>query len=83
MQAPVIMMRQNRQNNKDRLRAENDYRSNLKAELEIQHLHEKIDFLLLNQMQRLLEIQDVQLELIQEIVAENSAENQSNPDQSH
>jgi uncharacterized membrane protein len=78
LQAPVIMMSQNRQNNKDRLSAENDYRTNLKAELEIQHLHEKIDFLLLNQMQRLLEIQDVQLELMQEIVAKNGTKTQSN-----
>jgi len=49
MQAPVIMMSQNRQEARDRLRAEHDYRVNLKAELEIRHLHEKLDYLLMNQ----------------------------------
>ncbi len=62
IQAPVIMMSQNRQESKDRLRAENDYRVNLKAELEIRHLHAKIDLLLTHQWQRLLEIQQIQLE---------------------
>ncbi len=67
IQAPVIMMSQNRQEAKDRLRSENDYRVNLKAELEIRHLHEKIDHLLSRQWERLVEIQQVQLELISEI----------------
>jgi len=67
IQAPVIMMSQNRQEAKDRLRAEYDYRVNLKAELEIRHLHEKLDHLLMNQWQRLLEIQEIQTELIGEI----------------
>jgi uncharacterized membrane protein len=67
MQAPVIMMSQNRQEAKDRLHAEHDYRVNLKAELEIRHLHEKIDHLLTNQWQRLLEIQEIQLELMEEL----------------
>jgi len=49
LQAPVIMMSQNRQEAKDRLRSENDFRVNLKAELEIRHLHEKIDHLLSRQ----------------------------------
>ena len=52
IQAPIIMMSQNRQEDKDRLQAEHDYRINLKAELEIRHLHEKIDHLLMNQWQR-------------------------------
>ncbi len=65
-QAPVIMMSQNRQESKDRLRAQNDYSINLKSELEIRHLNEKIDFLLTNQWQRLLEIQQIQIELIRE-----------------
>jgi len=67
IQAPVIMMSQNRQEAKDRLRSENDYRVNLKAELEIRHLHEKIDHLLTRQWERLVEIQQVQLELMSEI----------------
>ena len=67
IQAPVIMMSQNRQEAKDRLRSENDYRVNLKAELEIRHLHEKIDHLLSKQWERLVEIQQVQVELMSEI----------------
>jgi uncharacterized membrane protein len=67
IQAPVIMMSQNRQEAKDRLRSEHDYRVNLKAELEIRHLHEKMDHLLMTQWQRLLEIQEVQTELMEEL----------------
>jgi uncharacterized membrane protein len=67
IQAPVIMMSQNRQEAKDRLRSEHDYSINLKAELEIRHLHEKIDHLLMNQWQRLLEIQEIQMELMEEL----------------
>ena len=67
IQAPIIMMSQNRQNEKDRLKADNDYRVNLKAELEIRHLHSKIDLLLTHQWQRLLEIQQVQTDLLEEI----------------
>ena len=66
IQAPIIMMSQKRQEAKDRLRAFNDYRVNLKAELEIQHLHEKIDYLISRQWQRLAEIQQMQLEIMQE-----------------
>lgn len=68
IQAPVIMMSQNRQEAKDRLRAEHDYLVNLKAELEIRHLHEKVDHLLMNQWQRLLEIQGIQTELVAELI---------------
>ncbi|GIX00972.1 MAG: hypothetical protein KatS3mg111_4304 [Pirellulaceae bacterium] len=67
VQAPVIMMSQNRQEAKDRLRAENDYRVNLKAELEIRHLHSKLDLLLTHQWHRLLEIQQVQTDLLEEL----------------
>lgn len=67
VQAPVIMMSQNRQESRDRLRSEHDYRVNLKAELEIRHLHEKLDYLLRHQWQRLLEIQEIQTELMQEL----------------
>lgn len=67
IQAPVILMTQNRQEARDRLRAEHDYLVNLKAELEIRHLHEKVDHLLRNQWQRLLEIQEIQTELMEEL----------------
>lgn len=66
IQAPIIMMSQNRQEAKDRLRSENDFRVNLKAELEIRHLHEKIDHILTRQWERLAEIQQIQLELMQD-----------------
>jgi uncharacterized membrane protein len=67
IQAPVIMMSQNRQEAKDRLRSEHDYRINLKAELEIRHLHEKVDHLLSRQWERLAEIQEIQIELLAEV----------------
>lgn len=66
VQAPIIMMSQKRQESKDRLRSLNDYQVNLKAELEIRHLHEKMDHLVTRQWQRLAEIQQVQLEMLQE-----------------
>lgn len=67
VQAPIIMMSQNRQEAKDRLRSEHDYQINLKAELEIRHLHEKLDHLLSHQWERLVEIQQMQLELLSEL----------------
>ena len=67
IQAPVIMMSQNRQEARDRLRAINDYQVNLKAELEIRHLHQKIDHMLSRQWERLAEIQEIQLDLIHEL----------------
>jgi len=66
VQAPIIMMSQKRQEAKDRLRSENDYRVNLKAELEIRHLHEKVDHILTRQWERLAEIQQIQLEIMQD-----------------
>ncbi|MGH6683692.1 MAG: DUF1003 domain-containing protein [Pseudolabrys sp.] len=66
IQAPIIMMSQKRQESKDRLRSENDYRVNLKAELEIRHLHEKVDHILTRQWERLAEIQQIQLEIMQD-----------------
>jgi uncharacterized membrane protein len=69
IQAPIIMMSQKRQEAKDRLRSENDYRVNLKAELEIRHLHEKIDHMLTRQWERLAEMQQIQLEIMQEVAA--------------
>jgi uncharacterized membrane protein len=67
LQAPIILMSQNREEAKDRLRSELDYTINLKSELEIRHLHEKMDHLLLNQWQRLLEIQEIQMELLEDL----------------
>ena len=67
MQAPVIMMSQNRQEAKDRLRSQHDYQVNLKAELEIRQLHEKLDHLLSHQWERLVQIQEVQLDLLTEL----------------
>jgi len=66
LQAPVIMMSQRRQEEKDRLRAENDYRVNLKAELEIRQLHEKIDHQLAHQWEKLAELQKIQIDLLEE-----------------
>jgi uncharacterized membrane protein len=67
IQAPVIMMSQNRQEARDRLHAMRDYQVNLKAELEIRNLHQKLDHLLSHQWERLVEIQEIQMELIDEI----------------
>ena len=67
IQAPIIMMSQNRLEAKDRLRAEYDYKVNLKAELEIRNLHEKVDHLVKRQWERLLEIQQIQIDLMDEL----------------
>ncbi|MEO8045293.1 MAG: DUF1003 domain-containing protein [Spartobacteria bacterium] len=74
IQAPIIMMSQNRAEARDRARAENDYKVNLKAELEIRHLHEKIDHLLRKQYNRLFEIQQIQIELLEELGARRRAD---------
>jgi uncharacterized membrane protein len=70
IQAPIIMMSQNRQEQKDRLRAEHDYKINLKAELEIKILGEKIDHLLVNQNKKLLEIQEIQTDYLNDLMTE-------------
>lgn len=67
VQAPVIMMSQNRQEAKDRVRSQHDYQVNLKAELEIRHLHEKLDHLLSHQWERLVQIQEMQLEALADL----------------
>ena len=67
IQAPVIIMSQNRQEARDRLRSQSDYRVNLKAELEIRQLHEKLDHLISHQWDRLMEIQEIQTEIMSEI----------------
>lgn len=68
LQAPVIMMSQNRQEEKDRERATQDYMINLKAELEIRTLHDKLDHLIIHQQQELLNIQQVQMEMMEDIM---------------
>lgn len=67
IQAPIIIMSQNRQEARDRKRALHDYQVNLKAELEIRHLHQKLDHLMSHQWQRLVEIQEVQMDLLNEL----------------
>lgn len=67
IQAPVIIMSQNRQEERDRMNAEHDYEVNLNAEMEIHQLHRKIDHLLINQGERLLEIQTIQMELMEDL----------------
>jgi uncharacterized membrane protein len=67
IQAPIIMMSQNRQEAKDRLRSQHDYQVNLKAELEIRNLHDKVDHLLSHQWDRLAQIQEIQLDILSEI----------------
>ena len=67
IQAPIIMMSQKRQEARDRLRSQHDYQVNLKAELEIRHLNEKLDHLLTHQWERLVQIQQVQIEMLAEL----------------
>jgi uncharacterized membrane protein len=68
LQAPVIMMSQNRQEDKDRQRSKKDYMINLKSELEIRTLQEKIDHFIIDQQQELLEIQKIQVEMMADIL---------------
>jgi len=68
LQAPFIMMSQNRQEEKDRERAKKDYMINLKSELEIRILHEKIDHLMIHQQHELIQIQKVEIEMMQDIL---------------
>ncbi len=70
LQAPIIMMSQNRQEEKDRQRAQNDYLINLKAELEIRSLHQKFDLVIEDQLKTLYEIQQQQLDLLKQLHAE-------------
>lgn len=68
IQAPVIMMSQNRQEEKDRERGKMDYMINLKSELEVRMLHEKLDHLIINQQQEVLEIHTVQIDMLNDIL---------------
>lgn len=74
IQAPIIMMSQNRQEARDRLQADHDYQVNLKAEIEIRQLHIKLDQLMNQSWQRLLEIQRVQLELMEDVSSRSEDE---------
>ena len=76
IQAPIIMMSQNRQEERDRLRAAHDYQVNLKAELEVRHLHQKIDHIMSHQWELLIEIQDVQREFFDALRAERAQRKQ-------
>jgi uncharacterized membrane protein len=70
IQAPIIMMSQNRKEQKDRIRGENDYKINLKAELEIKLLGEKIDHMIVHQNKKLLEIQEIQTDYLEDLMNE-------------
>jgi uncharacterized membrane protein len=72
LQAPVIIMSQNRQEIRDRLHAERDYQVSIHTELEIHRLHKKIDHLLESQGHRLMEIQNIQMELMEELARQSS-----------
>jgi len=77
IQAPIILMSQNRQAERDRLRAENDYEVNLKAEIEIQQLHEKLDELRMQSWQELWQIQMKQVELLENLTGSMDATKES------
>jgi uncharacterized membrane protein len=76
LQAPIIMMSQNRKENIDRKRAENDYLINLKAEIEIRNMHRKINLLMEEQLKKLLETQSVEIKLLHELNAKLDKQNQ-------
>lgn len=76
IQAPIIMMSQNRVEQKDRIRSENDYKVNLKSELEIKLLHEKIDHLTFIQSKRMLEVQQLQVDYLEDILEKMVASNE-------
>ena len=75
IQAPIIMMSQNRQEKRDRLRSESEYQINLKAEIGIRNLHEKMDHMLFKQWEKTSEIQKIQIELMRELTEQNSSKN--------
>lgn len=75
LQAPIIMMSQNRKEEKDRKRAENDYMVNLKAEIEIRNLHQKINLLMEEQINKLVETQAIEIKLLNDLHAKIDAQN--------
>lgn len=74
LQAPIIMMSQNRQSTKDRLQAEYDYKINLKAELEVRHIKAKLDQIASHQWRRMVEIEETQVEILNELRNKKSIE---------
>lgn len=78
LQAPIIMMSQNRQEEKDRRRNENDYLVNLKAEIEIRTLHQKMDLLIQEQFKKLMETQAEQLRLLQTLIKQETKKQEPN-----
>lgn len=81
LQAPVIMMSQNRTEERDRERAKKDYMINLKSELEIRILHEKINHLIMHQEQSMVEIQRIQMDMMKEILDRTLDENAGEDDE--
>ncbi|MEO1771508.1 DUF1003 domain-containing protein [Candidatus Enterococcus ferrettii] len=74
IQAPIILMSQNRQADRDRVEADNDYQVNVKAEVEIHLLHEKLDYLMSTKWQHILDLQKLQVEILQELMAQNKTD---------
>lgn len=72
IQAPIILMSQNRQADRDRVEADNDYEVNVKSEVEIHLLHEKIDYLMETKWQHLVELQQLQIEILQELIEQKN-----------
>jgi uncharacterized membrane protein len=79
IQAPIIMMSQNRIESRDRMRSESEYQINLKAEIGIRNLNEKMDHILFKQWEKMSEIQQIQLELMREIGQKNKVSKLRNP----
>ncbi len=79
LQAPVIMMSQNRQEEKDRDRSRKDYMINLKSEVEIRMLHEKLDHLIMHQQQELIEVQKLQIDMMTEILGKLEPHSKPSP----
>ncbi|MGM0166272.1 hypothetical protein IGI39_001231 [Enterococcus sp. AZ135] len=77
IQAPIILMSQNRQADRDRVEADNDFEVNVKSEVEIHLLHEKIDYLMNSKWQHLVELQQLQIELLQELTQQTQSTQQS------
>jgi uncharacterized membrane protein len=74
LQAPIIIMSQNRQAERDRMRSQEDYKVNLKAELEIRHISDKIDHILTKQWERMMDIMQIQMEQMEEIARKSQKE---------
>jgi uncharacterized membrane protein len=77
LQAPIIMMSQNRAETRDRKRAESDYRVNLKAEIEVAALHDKLDHVLHTQYEEMIELQEAELDLLEQLLGNRSPGNRS------